>query len=490
MLVRTSRSSRPPRRARRFIAGAAVLTVALVIPQVADAAVTVQPSIVWTDPLPDVTPNAAGAISDDTIHMFLEKDNQTLALPLVVDGAVPRLYDDPTDLLAPKAVIPAGAVIDSYLLHADVTGEPAVGPKLTGTVSFDQEILGVIFTSGTLVGSDVAAGLATTQYLQGPLGRRGLEGFLPDEILAKDSVDWVDAHTVRVSFNINTEVDEVRIITRAAASPLPTPDPTPGDPNPAPIPTTPGISVGYRFVASDGGVFSFNRAFYGSTGAMTLNQPIVVGTETSTGRGYWLIARDGGVFSFGDAKFHGSTGAITLNQPIVAMAATPDDRGYWLFASDGGVFTFGSAEFKGSAPANKTKLNAPVVAAGATPDGGGYWVATADGQVLNYGTAGSYGSAANVKLSQPIVAFAPTASGKGYWLLGRDGGIFTYGDAAFFGSTGAMKLNQPVVAMQPTPTGKGYWLVATDGGVFSFGDAKFMGSTGGMKLARPIVGVL
>ncbi|MDA8366275.1 MAG: hypothetical protein M0Z62_04855, partial [Actinomycetota bacterium] len=36
---------------------------------------------------------------------------------------------------------------------------------------------------------------------------------------------------------------------------------------------------------------------------------------------YWLVASDGGVFSFGDAHFHGSTGAITLNKPIVGMAA-------------------------------------------------------------------------------------------------------------------------------------------------------------------------
>ena len=59
-----------------------------------------------------------------------------------------------------------------------------------------------------------------------------------------------------------------------------------------------------------------------------------------------LLARgsDGGVFTYGDAKFYGSTGAIHLNQPIVGMAATPDGQGYWLVASDGGIFTFGDAK--------------------------------------------------------------------------------------------------------------------------------------------------
>jgi uncharacterized delta-60 repeat protein len=63
--------------------------------------------------------------------------------------------------------------------------------------------------------------------------------------------------------------------------------------------------------------------------------------------GYWLVASDGGIFSFSN-PFYGSTGNIHLNQPIVGMAATPDGGGYWLVASDGGVFSFGDAQFYGS----------------------------------------------------------------------------------------------------------------------------------------------
>ena len=54
--------------------------------------------------------------------------------------------------------------------------------------------------------------------------------------------------------------------------------------------------------------------------------------------GYWLVGSDGGVFSFG-APFFGSTGAIHLNQPVVAMQSTSDGLGYWFVASDGGVFS-------------------------------------------------------------------------------------------------------------------------------------------------------
>ena len=81
-------------------------------------------------------------------------------------------------------------------------------------------------------------------------------------------------------------------------------------------------------VASDGGIFSFGDAkFYGSTGNIKLNQPIVGMAATPTGNGYWFVATDGGIFSFGDAKFFGSTGDIKLNKPIVGMAATPSGNG-------------------------------------------------------------------------------------------------------------------------------------------------------------------
>jgi hypothetical protein len=54
------------------------------------------------------------------------------------------------------------------------------------------------------------------------------------------------------------------------------------------------------------------------------------------------------VFAYGDAQFYGSTGSIHLNEPIVGMASAPDGGGYWFVASDGGVFDYGSAGFAGS----------------------------------------------------------------------------------------------------------------------------------------------
>ena len=160
----------------------------------------------------------------------------------------------------------------------------------------------------------------------------------------------------------------------------------------------------YRLVASDGGIFSFgNAGFFGSTGGVALDQPIVSAADTPSGKGYWLVASDGGIFAFGDAVFKGSTGGTPLDRPVVGMASTPSGQGYWLVASDGGIFAFGDAAFTGS-------------------------------------TGGS-------PLDEPIVGMTPTSTGRGYWLAASDGGVFSFGEASFFGSTGGIALDRPVVAM-------------------------------------------
>jgi hypothetical protein len=248
------------------------------------------------------------------------------------------------------------------------------------------------------------------------------------------------------------------------------------------------LGRGYWMVATDGGIFSFGEnEFFGSTGNVKLNQPIVGMAATPTGEGYWMVASDGGIFTFGDATFFGSTGAMKLNKPIVGMAATESGQGYYLVATDGGVFTFGDAKFRGSTGA--IKLNQPIVGMTVMPGGDGYWMVAADGGIFNFGDAKFLGSTGAIKLNKPIVGMTATPTGKGYWMVATDGGIFNFGDAKFLGSTGAIKLNQPIVGMARTATGQGYWMVATDGGVFSFGDAAFYGSTGAIKLNRPIVGM-
>ncbi|HEX4979509.1 MAG TPA: DUF4394 domain-containing protein, partial [Acidimicrobiales bacterium] len=251
------------------------------------------------------------------------------------------------------------------------------------------------------------------------------------------------------------------------------------------------LGQGYALVASDGGIFNYGDSdFFGSTGSIPLNKPIVGMEYTPTGEGYWLVASDGGIFAFGDAPFLGSTGSMTLNQPIVGMAATPSGNGYWLVAADGGIFTFGDAQFFGST--GSLQLVRPIVGMDVHPSGLGYWLVAADGGIFTFGdpsVIAFWGSRGGAPLNKPIVDMAATPSGNGYYLVATDGGIFTFGDAVFRGSMGGSPLNQPVNGMTLTPFGLGYWLVAADGGIFTFGDAPFLGSRGGQPLNKPVVGM-
>ncbi|TMK43327.1 MAG: choice-of-anchor D domain-containing protein, partial [Actinobacteria bacterium] len=109
-------------------------------------------------------------------------------------------------------------------------------------------------------------------------------------------------------------------------------------------PTT-TCSFAVAFAPTAGGLRRATLSF--SNNAPDSPQTIVL-SGVAVGPGYWLVASDGGVFGFGDAGFFGSTGGIALNKPIVAAAASPTGKGYWLVASDGGVFGFGDAGFFGS----------------------------------------------------------------------------------------------------------------------------------------------
>jgi hypothetical protein len=189
---------------------------------------------------------------------------------------------------------------------------------------------------------------------------------------------------------------------------------------------------GYREVTTAGTVASFGAPKLGDLAGRKLTKDIV-GMAASSGDGYWLLGGDGGVFSFGSARFFGSTGALTLNQPVVAIAATPSGRGYWLVARDGGVFSFGNAGFFGSTGA--MRLNEPIVDVAPTPSGHGYWLVARDGGIFSFGDAAWLGSVPGTGACGAIEAASITATptGLGYWVQTRDGRVWAFGDAPHLG---------------------------------------------------------
>jgi SpoIID/LytB domain protein len=193
---------------------------------------------------------------------------------------------------------------------------------------------------------------------------------------------------------------------------------------------------GYWINAADGGVFSFGNAqFYGSTGGMVLNKPVVGIASTHDAAGYWEIATDGGIFAYGDAQFYGSTGSLVLNKPVIGMVPTRDGGGYWLIASDGGVFAYGDAGFFGSLGGSPPAT--ALVGVAPTPDGGGYWVLGANGAPYQFGDAPTVSvSTSSPPLSGkvgPMTGLIPDFSGQGFDAVDGAGQVFAYGDAPYFG---------------------------------------------------------
>ena len=211
--------------------------------------------------------------------------------------------------------------------------------------------------------------------------------------------------------------------------------------------------TGYWLLGLDGGVFSYGVDFYGSTGGLRLNAPVIGMAPTPTGRGYWFVAQDGGIFSYGDARFAGSTASFPLQAPIVAMAATPSGNGYWIVSSDGAVFAFGDAQFRGGLAGVFTGQS--IVSIAPTPTGNGYVLLGDDGGVFSFGDAAQF---TTWPMAQGARDVAITPSGQGLWMLGTDGAVFTYGDAPFHGA--ATDSGRNGVAISATPAGTGYWIAA------------------------------
>jgi len=166
-------------------------------------------SIVWKGQLP----NAAGTLALDAtqesaVQLYLEQENVVLANPLQ---------------LTVGGVLPAGTVVNSYILHYDPvwqTGAPVM--EAEGTVTFAEDVLGLIYADNDtyddpsvhpLVASDDAVGLGSAVY-ESNLYHRKIEN--PSTVYEDQLTDTVYLHWYTTS-----SMDEARIIT--AVTPIPAP---------------------------------------------------------------------------------------------------------------------------------------------------------------------------------------------------------------------------------------------------------------------------
>ena len=260
-------------------------------------------------------------------------------------------------------------------------------------------------------------------------------------------------------------------------------------------------SNGYWLVGSDGGIFNYGAAgFYGSTGSMVLQRPIVGMVTTPSGTGYWLAATDGGIFSFGQTQFYGSLPGLgytpagsglpnALRSPVVGMVSSHDDGGYFMVAADGGIFAFGDAKFEGSCyDVGGCAQNGIPIAVMPDASGNGYWVVSALGSVYGFGDAPYLGGPP--VSAGTITSAVPTPDGKGYVILASSGNIYGFGDAPFTGEIAAASSGVAyggATAVMLDAENNGGWVAYGDGKVIPFGSAPYVGDASNLPLNGRIV---
>ena len=246
---------------------------------------------------------------------------------------------------------------------------------------------------------------------------------------------------------------------------------------------------GYRFVAADGGIFSYgNIGFCGSTGGIVVPSAVVGMATTPDQAGYWLATANGSVYAFGNAALYGSgmipwgsLQGVQIPGSIVGIVSSPDGRGYYLAGSDGSVYAFGDARNLGSVGGKP--IAHPIAAMAYDVATNGYWLVDSSGGVYAF-HAPYYGSAHS---SKPAVGIAFSPRSGGYWVVASNGAIYPF-HAPYYGSMAGHPLTKPIVGMTFDPYTGGYWLVGNDGGIFAF-HAQFLGSTGAIHLNEPIDGM-
>ena len=150
--------------------------------------------------------------SDEVGFAFAERTCATLSAPLPVD------IIDPVGTYGAgqtnPGLVPAGTPVDSYLVHLDNVGDTG-NAFLSGSLTFDQPVLGIILLPGTLNASDPVVGAPGTLYPTGDTQFRGYEA--PDTVTVSP-----DGFTVTFAAVSGSRQDDVRIITAGTCPLLPT----------------------------------------------------------------------------------------------------------------------------------------------------------------------------------------------------------------------------------------------------------------------------
>jgi hypothetical protein len=150
--------------------------------------------------IPPPTDARLGDLVDlDVLQVFPESSGVVLGSALGVNATASGTYDNGA---GPGGDLSAGTTVDSFMVVCDSGGRSAT---CTGSITFDTNVLGLIFSTADLAASDSILGIPGTLY-SGTLVNRGQE--------AGDSVTLsADLRTVSFIDTVASPGDDIRIVT-------------------------------------------------------------------------------------------------------------------------------------------------------------------------------------------------------------------------------------------------------------------------------------
>lgn len=155
-------------------------------------------------------PSLAPGVFANSTTVYVMNEKQGVLFNGLIDRYLPAI-GTPYVLASALPVNPGPKWVNSHLIHFDNQGKPQGGP-VTGTVTFDKAIIGVIFTNQRLDLSDAALGNPGTIYPFGVLNR-GFSNFV-------DTFTVINPFTLRFTLANGGAMDQIRVLTVPAPGAL------------------------------------------------------------------------------------------------------------------------------------------------------------------------------------------------------------------------------------------------------------------------------
>ena len=159
-------------------------------------------------------PNVAEQIfeNDNEIRIFLEAQDYILPTDIAANVTMPGFYD--TIASFTPDILDIGTSINSYFIHFDNIGSTSTFINLSGTITFPEDILGVVLFNPELASSDNILGWPATIYQSGPLEFSDQFPGTPTDTVTISP----DLKMLTIDLNAGPAADQARVITLSMSS--------------------------------------------------------------------------------------------------------------------------------------------------------------------------------------------------------------------------------------------------------------------------------